>query len=78
MIVEGLVLQVQNESKCGCEFNQIHIVWIVALCLLLLAAIVFGFIRWRRTQAPKDAPLLQHDSQANEISEEEVSEVTTM
>jgi hypothetical protein len=53
----GLDKKVQSASKCGCEFDKLHLIWIIFLVLLVVGAIGFGVWKWKSKQ-PKKVPLL--------------------
>eukprot|EP00656_Telonema_subtile_P008633 TRINITY_DN14031_c0_g1_i12.p1 TRINITY_DN14031_c0_g1~~TRINITY_DN14031_c0_g1_i12.p1 ORF type:complete len:527 (+),score=66.11 TRINITY_DN14031_c0_g1_i12:121-1701(+) len=70
----GLQKQVQNSSKCGCEFNMLHLIWIILLIVLVFAAVGFGFWRWRLAQQSKGIPLLSGNNNNNKHADEEARE----
>jgi len=66
----GLDKKIQTSSKCGCEFNKLHLIWIVFLGLLALGAIGFGIWKWQSMQ-PKKQPLLNEYASAKTLTDEE-------
>lgn len=66
----GLDKKIQTSSKCGCEFNKLHLIWIVFLGLCALGAIGFGIWKWQSMQ-PKKQPLLNEYASAKALTDEE-------
>jgi len=40
--------EVKTAQKCGCEFNMLHLIWILTLAVLVLVAIGFGAFKYRQ------------------------------
>jgi hypothetical protein len=55
----GLDKKVATSDKCGCEFNKLHLIWIIVLALLVVAVIGFGVWKWIQSRpVKKSQPLL--------------------
>ena len=53
--------QVEDDSKCGCEFNNLHIIWMVVLGLLVCVGI--GFLIYLFCPLGRAMPLTQTGNQ---------------
>ena len=53
--------QVEDDSKCGCEFNNLHIIWMVVLGLLVCCGI--GFLVYLFCPVGRAMPLTQTGNQ---------------